>query len=457
MQYVINNLPTFCKNSDPNGRIHSITKRNMLPIKIIPGRLKIAFLDYVLEQGVFDPEGEGDDDKKVKKAEDISKALNGDKNDLFTFSREMVDYAKTVRTLIFTMGQNIGFSNGELTQYISEIGFADLFTNLASWEGKSKGQAMTENEKNNMESAKESPTSTLLKGADFLKNIFVSSLIGYVDVSSEGEYSFTSSYKDSILLSSLDEVMAGSFFSGILGNIAEGTKEITNYASASSLKRYDKDKDSITGKAMNALKTVAGSKILIPKVWENSTASSSINLTFKLKAPFGDRFTVFSTVLVPFVLLLALALPKQSIKLGYSMPFVLAIDAPSVIQSAACVVTSFTYTRGGDSNLYSIDGLPLEMSVQLAIEDVFDSMFLPDISKNSDRLSKALNSNPLFYSFLNNISGYSPSAGSVSTKVARYFENGIFNLFNNAISFVENSFEQAKDESIISKIADFFK
>jgi hypothetical protein len=271
MQYVINDLPTFCKNSDPNGRINSITKRNMLPIKIIPGRLKIAFLDYVLEQGVFDQEGELDDDKKVKKAEDISKALNGDKNDLFTFSREMVDYAKTVRTLIFVMGQNIGFSNGELTQYISEIGFADLFTNLASWEGKSKGQGMTENEKNNMESAQESPTSTLLKGADFLKNIFVSSLIGYVDVSSEGEYSFTSSYKDSILLSSLDEVTSGSFFSGILGgklgNIAEGTREITNYASASSLKRYDKDKDSITGKAMNALKTVAGSKILIPKVF----------------------------------------------------------------------------------------------------------------------------------------------------------------------------------------------
>jgi hypothetical protein len=145
--------------------------------------------------------------------------------------------------------------------------------------------------------------------------------------------------------------MTGSFFSGILGNIAEGTREITNYASASSLKRYDKDKGSITGKAMNALKTVAGSKILIPKVWENSTASSSINLTFKLKAPFGDRFTVFSTVLVPFVLLLALALPKQSIKLGYSMPFVLAIDAPSVIQSAACVITSFTYTRGGEKKL----------------------------------------------------------------------------------------------------------
>jgi hypothetical protein len=70
---------------------------------------------------------------------------------------------------------------------------------------------------------------------------------------------------------------------------------------------------------------------------------------------------------------------------------------------------------------------------------------------------KTNNSNPLFYSFLNNISGYSPSAGSVSKKVARYFESGIFNLFNKAISFVENSFERAKDESIISKIADFFK
>ena len=176
MQYVINDLPTFCKNSDPRGRINNLTKRNMLPIQIIPGRLKIAFLDYVLEQGVFDLEGEGEtDDKKLKKAEDVSKALNGDKNDLFTFSREMVDYAKTVRTLIFTMGQNIGFSNKELTQYISEIGFADLFTNLASWEGKSKGTAMTENEKNNMESDKELSTSTLLKGADFLKNSFVRS------------------------------------------------------------------------------------------------------------------------------------------------------------------------------------------------------------------------------------------------------------------------------------------
>jgi hypothetical protein len=257
-------------------------------------------------------------------------------------------------------------------------------------------------------------------------------------------------------------MISGNFFGGIAEGVIDTAREAMNYANgvdkvASKIKAGNSSDTVKT--AANALSKIASTKLVVPKVWENSSASSSIELVFKLKAPFGDRHTIFNTVLAPFGMLLCLALPQQSVNLGYSMPYILAVDSPGVIQSPACVITSLTYTRGGDSNLFSVDGLPLEMTVHITLEDIFDNVYLPTSTKLYDGLTVGLNSNPIFYSFLNNITGYSPASETISGKVGGAINNFLFNALNSPISYVESVFEKNKDSDkgkFLNTLVDFF-
>ena len=455
MNYIINDLPHFNKTADPSGRIQKLLTKNMNPVRIVPGRLKINFIDYVLKQGLFDNKSEDEQNKNA--ANDII----GAENDLFTFQREMSHYSNNLRNILYIMGKNLGFSNGELTDFITDVGLIGVFKKAVEGLITSSKDSKTKKEVNTMVEFKDTDgteTGTVTKGEEItnlIRDIYITSLTGYVDVSSDGSYSFSNSYKDSVILSSLDDMISGNFFGNLSDGIIDTARETINYSGkaadvANKIKQGNKD-DSMIAQATDALTKLASTKLVVPKVWDTSSASSSIELVFKLKAPFGDRHTIFNTVLSPFAMLLCLAIPQQSVNLGFAMPYILAVDSPGVVQSPACVITSMTYTRGGDSNLWSVDGLPLEMTIHLTLEDVFDNIYLPTTTKIYEGMTKALNSNPLFYSFLNNITGYSPSSASISEKIGGAISNFMFNALNSPISYIETEFEKKKDTSGASK------
>jgi hypothetical protein len=54
-----------------------------------------------------------------------------------------------------------------------------------------------------------------------------------------------------------------------------------------------------------------GANISLPEVWQDSKFNRNYTLAFKFHSPYGDPYSVFRFVYVPFLALMALALPKQ--------------------------------------------------------------------------------------------------------------------------------------------------
>lgn len=66
----------------------------------------------------------------------------------------------------------------------------------------------------------------------------------------------------------------------------------------------------IFSRAINAMgRVVNGSQLLYPEIWNDSKFDRSYNISFKFYSPYGDRSSIFKYVYVPFISLLALALP----------------------------------------------------------------------------------------------------------------------------------------------------
>jgi hypothetical protein len=68
--------------------------------------------------------------------------------------------------------------------------------------------------------------------------------------------------------------------------------------------------DGIITRTANALfRVVNGSQLMFPDMWQDSRFDKSYNLSFKFYSPYGDPLSIFRNVYVPFIALLALALP----------------------------------------------------------------------------------------------------------------------------------------------------
>lgn len=117
-----------------------------------------------------------------------------------------------------------------------------------------------------------------------------------------------------------------------------------------------------------------GSQLLYPEIWADSKFDRSYTLNFKFYSPYGDKESIFKYVYVPFISLLALALPRQDSTLGYGQPFVLRLSAPGWFESSMGAVTSIQFTKGGQDDLWTIDGLPQEIDVTVNIKDLYPTL-----------------------------------------------------------------------------------
>jgi len=141
-----------------------------------------------------------------------------------------------------------------------------------------------------------------------------------------------------------------------------------------------------------------GNKIIWPQIWKNSTFSRSYSLSFEFVSPYGSPEAIFRNVYLPFVTLLTLAMPKQFGVDGYSNPFLIRIDMPGSFTSDFAVIQSMSWRKGGNEGLYSNDGLPLAITVDITVQDLYPNMVM------SDTWAK-LRHNTGMHSFLDNMAG----------------------------------------------------
>jgi len=188
-------------------------------------------------------------------------------------------------------------------------------------------------------------------------------------------------------------------FTGDLGNkLGEALGDIAS--SVSELFGGSGSKDDFSQLQGSISSAANGNKLIWPKIWKNSTFTRTYNLSFEFVSPYGSPEAIFRYVYLPFIVLMTMACPKQFGVNGYSNPFLVRLEMPGCFTSDLAVIQSMSWKKGGNDNLFTNDGLPLAMTVDISVQDLYPSMMMAQTWTQ-------LRHNTGMHSFLDNMAGLS--------------------------------------------------
>lgn len=196
-----------------------------------------------------------------------------------------------------------------------------------------------------------------------------------------------------------------------------------------------KSKDAADMAHLTALasNTLAGSMFQFPDVYDSSDFSRNYNMSFKFQSPYGDDTSIFYLVIVPFMFLCTFALAQQDGPSGTASPFLCQIDVPGYFSCPMGVVTSLSFTKGGDDKLFNRRGLPLCIEGTITVKDLYSQLSLP-------RNSVDLITNFGTASFLFNMSGltiFDTFDTSIMVRIKGVGNKIVSNLLQPYVAFTE--------------------
>lgn len=199
---------------------------------------------------------------------------------------------------------------------------------------------------------------------------------------------------------------AKDFLSEMASNTISGlTDKSKSLASRLLSPIYNIPKDTINfysnkdmGQVMQTFSTTNGMKVVYPELWSDSSFSKTVNINFEFISPYGDPMSIFQYVMVPFACLLCFAMPRQADENGFVSPFFIRADIPGLFTSDFGLITDFTWTRGGNNDLWTKDGLPRAISGSFTIADLYPFLSM------TKRFS-FLSANPSYTVFLDSLAG----------------------------------------------------
>ena len=153
-----------------------------------------------------------------------------------------------------------------------------------------------------------------------------------------------------------------------------------------------------TGLRASLGQAILGMNPMFPEVWKDSSFSRSYTLNFKFHTPYGNPAAVYQDVLLPFTMLLALVMPIQSEPGTYTEPFVFQLDCPGYFACDLGICTDFSFTKGGNDNLWTVDGLPRQIDVNMSVRDLYPVL-------TASRNNEAMYFNFGMGTFLDNLGG----------------------------------------------------
>ena len=218
----------------------------------------------------------------------------------------------------------------------------------------------------------------------------------YMEAGSSVSEGISNSYSKSQAASELDEQSSSRLETIFASNFLWGGK---TGAALSGL--ADRFKGFLSRKQSSEYGAVVdGAKIIFPDYWSDSSYDKNITVSMKFVSPYGDPHSIYHYVYMPFLSLLAMALPRQHGSNSFTAPFYLQMDAPGYFSSDLAVITSLTFRKGGDQNSWTQGGLPTSIDITLSIKDLYPSLMMAGNLGDVGRSGSTLN-------WLSNLAGVS--------------------------------------------------
>ena len=158
-----------------------------------------------------------------------------------------------------------------------------------------------------------------------------------------------------------------------LGSLAQGPQE--------GLKEVAADLVGQLGSAfglgdIGAILTQGNGFLDMPEVWKGSSFSRSYSFTIQLRARYGDPVSIYQSVYIPLIMLLAAAMPRSIGDSMYTSPFLIKAYSKGMFAIPCGIIESMSIQRGKDEFGWSNVHLPTSVDVSLSIKDLSPTFFL---------------------------------------------------------------------------------
>ena len=120
--------------------------------------------------------------------------------------------------------------------------------------------------------------------------------------------------------------------------------------------------------------TANGWNMHIPEMWDNSSNTRSLSLVIKLYTPYGNARSVYEDLYVPTIMLMGMALARQTGNRLYAQPPLISLFSKGWFSMHAAMITGMSIKRGGDRNDWTIERLPRSLEIRLTIKDMFPTV-----------------------------------------------------------------------------------
>lgn len=189
-----------------------------------------------------------------------------------------------------------------------------------------------------------------------------------------------------------------------------------------------------------------GSNVIFPEIWGDAAYDKSYSFNLNLTSPYGDAESVFLSIYVPMMHVLAFSLPRQTSANGYTSPFLVKAYSPGWFSCDMGIVNSISIEKGPDKD-WSITGLPTTVKISVSIKDLYSNLM---ISKSS-RPELFFNNNSLI-EFLAVTCGVDITKPNFMLRLETYV-----NIITNKIMDIPSSIAQEFIQSITNSLSFLYK
>ena len=150
----------------------------------------------------------------------------------------------------------------------------------------------------------------------------------------------------------------------------------------------------------NAVMT--GAFIDVPEQYSGSDFNKSHSLSFQLRSPYGDKVSIYQSIIVPLFCILAGALPRTGGPNAYVQPFLCRVYCKGMFAIPMGIIDSISIKRGDSEFGWTYDTIPTCIDVNISIKDMSPVMYM---TIYDSAFSNLLGSDSAFNEYLLTLSG----------------------------------------------------
>jgi len=405
------NVPySFNKNADPKNRVFRDTIINdAFIVNIAPGEPSFSLTAGTTDTGELSETLKKtlDDSKDGKSFVDFMLKNVNELTDLryYTFEYRWAAYMSYVQKMSHYLWSRMGL-DPSMFQTFQAAELINMYSKDKGWKSLISG---------------DSPDGSLAFFADYRGST----------ISESGTNNFKASMLEESVKTGSDYLKEARF---LLGSNSNAVKDLNVKTAEGGI--LNKASELFTGVVDTVIKGVgmqhlgnvpgsilAGTQHIFPQVWSDSDFGRSYDIGMRFHSPYGTPMEIFKRVYFPLICVMALSLPRQMGATDYGPPFLVRVDSPGLFRINCGVITQITVKRGGDDNLWTVDGLPMQVDVNISIHDMYQALM---ISAQDGELS--LNVGLLDY--LDNMAGIGITKTDLAQSVS-YFISKKLNIYGN--------------------------